>query len=751
MARWDGSAWHAMGGGVAPGASVQAMVEFEDELVVAGRFDSIDGMPASSIARWNGRSWETFGGGFDRDVHALAAYGHLLVAGGAFNRAGDAEARALAAWDGRRWQPLGADLPGSFPTVRVLTLHDGDLVAAGRFRDPNRGPGNPILRWNGRSWQPVGRGMGGGGAVFALVSTDDGVDSDFLDDDPLHGDLLHDDLIDGDLLFAGGSFADAGGYVANGLASFDRSRWRALSAGAGFDGPIRTLCRFQDRIVAGGTFSRAGTRRMHGVASWDGRAWNPLGPGLQGTVRQLAEYRGDLVAAGRFALDETSAEVNVARWTGSHWEALGAGLNGSVLDLAVYQGELWAVGRFTASGTVPMQHLAAWNGQAWRGLTLSLDVDIGDPEMTALAVYDGALVVGGRFSRINGLVIANLAARENGIWYGFQEGVDEVVEDLVVHQGKLYAAGFFNYAGSLFAPQVAAWDSVALDWSPVGTGLRFDEFLVPDAVLRLHSFGPDLLLGGRFDGIDDVRAHNVARWDGARWWPLGAGTNDPCLAFASRGESLFLGGSFVRAGGAPSSFIAHWNRDLPSPVDALQAQVMEGSVVLRWELDGTVLDRIHIVRALRSQEAGAERELPGSPLLPTASMRLVDASPARNTSYRYRLLLVRTDGSEVDAGSVRIDTGALERTHLYSPRINTPGAVDVRYSIGRVTTVELSVIDVRGRLLKTLVHAPHEPGDYTATWNREMASGSRAPRGVYLLHLRAGTTSATRKLVLLDN
>jgi len=384
-------------------------------------------------------------------------------------------------------------------------------------------------------------------------------------------------------------------------------------------------------------------------------------------------------------------------------------------------------------------------------LPLSLEVPIGRPEMNTLAVYDGALIVGGRFDRLNGLPLANLAARREGIWYGLGDGVDEVVEDLAVHQGKLYVAGFFNYAGSLFAPQVAAWDSTTLQWSAAGTGLRFDDIFVPDAVLRLHSFGDDLLLGGRFDGIDDVRAHNVARWDGTRWWPLGSGANAPVVAFTHDGTSLFLGGDFDRAGGMASSFIAAWDRDLPALVQHFAAQVVEGRVLLQWELSATALERTHRVRLLRGPPAAFGLELPGSPLRASDFMRFVDAAPAPDTRYRYRVVLVQHDGTEIDGQELQVDTGALNRTHLAAPFVDASGNLEVHYSLGRDGEAEIRLFDVRGRLVETLVQGPHAPGEYVTTWNRQLASGVRSPRGVYFLHLQAGSIAATRKLILLDD
>jgi hypothetical protein len=63
--------------------------------------------------------------------------------------------------------------------------------------------------------------------------------------------------------------------------------------------------------------------------------------------------------------------------------------------------------------------------------------------------------------------------------------------------------------------------------------------------------------------------------------------------------------------------------------------------------------------------------------------------------------------------------------------------------------VNLSVYDIRGRLVKTLVREKLEPGTHRVTWDGRTESGEIAASGVYILRLISGDKSATRKMLLL--
>src|ERR1035441_1348468 len=94
IAKWDGHAWSALGSGISGGAhgeggAINALAVIGTDLYAGGDFTTAGGVPANYIAKWDGSAWSALGSGLDLIVNALAAdgAGHLFV-GGRFSLAG---------------------------------------------------------------------------------------------------------------------------------------------------------------------------------------------------------------------------------------------------------------------------------------------------------------------------------------------------------------------------------------------------------------------------------------------------------------------------------------------------------------------------------------------------------------------------------------------------------------------------------------------------------------------------------------
>lgn len=240
MARWDGSTWSDVGGGVS-GAIVDALAVFDDgsgaALYAAGSFSSAGGVPVQNIARWDGVAWSDVGGGLDATTLALAVHddssGTALHAGGFFSAAGGQPASFVARWDGAQWAALAT---GTDNAVWSLASYDdgagSDLYVGGDFLNAGGSPAAHVARWDGSTWSPVGSGVNG--TVFALQ------------------------VFDGTLpgLHAGGSFTSAGGAPAQRIARWNGSAWSPLAGGA--DGDVRALAVHDDLSTAGESLYAAG-------------------------------------------------------------------------------------------------------------------------------------------------------------------------------------------------------------------------------------------------------------------------------------------------------------------------------------------------------------------------------------------------------------------------------------------------------------------------------------------------------------
>jgi hypothetical protein len=73
----------------------------------------------------------------------------------------------------------------------------------------------------------------------------------------------------------------------------------------------------------------------------------------------------------------------------------------------------------------------------------------------------------------------------------------------------------------------------------------------------------------------------------------------------------------------------------------------------------------------------------------------------------------------------------------------------IEFSLPRAGQVDLSIYDVLGRKVRTLVFGPMEAGRHSTTWNGRDDNGSTTASGVYFYRLQADAEVFTRKMVFL--
>jgi FlgD Ig-like domain len=73
----------------------------------------------------------------------------------------------------------------------------------------------------------------------------------------------------------------------------------------------------------------------------------------------------------------------------------------------------------------------------------------------------------------------------------------------------------------------------------------------------------------------------------------------------------------------------------------------------------------------------------------------------------------------------------------------------IKYQIPVKQMVTLSVFDVTGRLIRTLVNEYNDPGFHAARWDGKDGRGVPAASGIYFSRLQAGSYTETRRMVLL--
>ena len=300
IARWDGTAWSALGAGcqnLDNDLGVAALAVFDDDgsgpdlpaLYAAGDFNQAGGVPMNRIGRWDGASWSPLGSGTNDAVHALAVWDDdgagphpsALYAGGWFSQAGGVSAGAIARWDGTSWSAVGGALAPPYNSVDALTVFDDDgagphapvLVAAGFFTTIAGVNASHIAQWDGSSWSALGSGTNSDVEALAV----------FDDDGP--GPIPP-------ALYVGGTFTMAGGIAAPYLARWDGTSWSA--AGGGTNATVFALASadldgaelVRASLYSGGSFTAAGGVSASRIARFAGCASSIaafcVGDGLDG-------------------------------------------------------------------------------------------------------------------------------------------------------------------------------------------------------------------------------------------------------------------------------------------------------------------------------------------------------------------------------------------------------------------------------------------------------------------------------------
>lgn len=91
-------------------------------------------------------------------------------------------------------------------------------------------------------------------------------------------------------------------------------------------------------------------------------------------------------------------------------------------------------------------------------------------------------------------------------------------------------------------------------------------------------------------------------------------------------------------------------------------------------------------------------------------------------------------------------------SHITTIRYSVPGRRGAGVQRGDLPAyqhINLSVYDVCGRMVRTLLDTKQEPGYYSVTWDLRGASGERLPNGVYFYRIKAQGFVQTRKMVIL--
>jgi len=720
---------------------------------IGGRFAGVGGLPRWNLAhiRTDG-SVDSWAPDPDGGVLSLVVSGSTLYVGGRFHRIAGEDRNHIAAFDvttGRLtdWAPEGSGV------VWTILPHGDTVYVGGEFGiigGESRSCIAALDATTGRAtaWNPGADGgvgtlalygrtlyVGGGfyniGGRFCRFLAELSLDSDSasiwntnIGQSPsnwLFPPGVAEVKIAGDTLYVGGRFTTIGGQQRNGLAAIDLQT-RSVTAWAPEVVPLSTVqpAQIDDLHIRGTTLYGCGLFRSLGgrVISGDG------GVGAVDTQTGLA--------------------------TG--WDPRP---NGGVIALGVSDDAIYVGGGFTSIGPewVWRNGLAALD--LTTGRATSWDPDPDEAYVLSLATRGNTLYVGGAFSRLSGEVRSNLAAFDtrDGSLTPWNPGANGGVTDLAVGGKVIYAGGQFTGIGGQPRHYLAAIDSAT------GTVTPWDPD-PDDFVNAITVAGNTVYVGGWFAHMRGLPQHrvvaaiDVATGEIREWQGERDGVVD---AIAVKDDTVYVGGGFSNMGGQPRRDLAaidgrtglatEWHPVLGPGVGGnysdIKALQLWGNTLYAGGFFGSVngVTRNYLA-ALDATTGAVVPEWDPNPDGCIWSLALGPQTVYAGGGYE------RMNG--VPVGSI----AALEAVSTDRPRMPlgvlwvspnpVTSAATLRFALAGATAVSLTVYDVQGRRVTTLLdRAPMSGGEHVVPlcpmgW----------PAGCYIARLDVEGMTATRKMVI---
>jgi hypothetical protein len=602
--------WLAMGSNGGNGAlngDVFTLAINDSGLYVGGAFLNVAGIShANFIAKWNGSAWNALGDCgvsspcLNSSVNTIALKGSGALTqvwvGGNFNIVLDSTGGAIpgiqfiAFFDGADWGAITSGSPINSP-VNSIQLGAGNVVyIAGEFTNADGiAAADYVAKLTGTTWSAMGDGGPlGSGAIQSTIETL---------------------AVNGSDVYIGGNFTARNGITllptATNFAHWDGSNWSgtgslngALNASVNTNNAIFAIATIGADVYVGGNFhNAAGIPEADYVARWDGSSWSALGSdgggngAIQNVVYTLAAQGTDLYVGGIFtAAAGIAAADGVARWDTltSSWSALGGGIDagGYVYSIAVDGMDVYVGGFFNNAGGIPeADSIAKWDAHFASWSALGNSGPGSGPLNNAvneIAAQNGNLYVTGLFTNAAGLNATDYVAKWDGAnWSALGDdgsgdgALKDIATAIAINGANVYVGGYFlDAAGIAQADHLAVWNGA--NWSAVGGVNAF-----PSSVIyALAANGLSLYAGGGMTDVNGIaEADYIVKWDGSTWSALGNDSSGggsltdavETIHISSANNAVYIGGWFQNVNNNGSllteaDFVAAYGADLIPPL-----------------------------------------------------------------------------------------------------------------------------------------------------------------------------------------
>jgi hypothetical protein len=429
------------------------------------------------------------------------------------------------------------------------------------------------------------------------------------------------------------------------------------------------------------------------------------------------------------------------------WSDVGGGMCDWVNASVVYNGELIVGGRFTCAGGVPANYIAKWNGTSWSALGAGVNGWV-----NALTVYNGNLIVGGSFSQAGTTPVLNLAKWNGTSWSDVNGDVGSIVAALTVYNNDLIVGGYFTDADGFPANYIVGWNNSA-GWFNLGSGMGGSQ----GQVMALDIYGTDLIAAGFFTTAGGLPADHIAKWNGSSWSTLGSGIAWITYSLGHYNGDLIAGGLFSTAGGISANSIARWDGTNWYPFGSGMGATPVGYnyVFALAEYNGSLYaggmyDYAGgvLAHSIAKWDGSTWTDLQGGVWYGGSNVYAVNALTVYNNDL-YAGGIFTSAGS---AGVAHIAKWHEAPTGIYPLQMGgsqnlqcTPNPIDqttmVTYYLSEPGNIKLFLIDVTGREVKLITNEYKQEGAYSFELN-----GSKLFPGIYFLKMIEGNKTQCLKI-----
>lgn len=238
------------------------------------------------------------------------------------------------------------------------------------------------------------------------------------------------------------------------------------------------------------------------------------GGGANGVVTFVQEHPmlNGLIIAGNYTNLEGVSCAGVCYYDGSIVFPFGTVVpDGIIRDIAWYNNKIYACGDFNNNGGTNM---SIWDGANWSFQKIF------DGPIYAVEVINDTIYAGGHIQHSGGALISNvIQLKNNGVWEGMGQGLNDTVRSLQTYDNKLYAGGYFDgtATGSLAGEFMATWDGN--QWQGVANGPN-------SPVMTMSVLSNDLYTGGHLRAFGGTAAcPGLYKYDGVVWDSLLSSAN----------------------------------------------------------------------------------------------------------------------------------------------------------------------------------------------------------------------------------